>query len=187
MSFDTLKQLDLSDNKYILRQKAIRNAYTLENSRGKEILKSKQKLFKMKEKFPFLDSNGNEVFSIEAQNLMDIAGDYAVTDPKGDKMATLSNEFTLLTHVWHIKDEDESVIAVIRSRGKLFGLLRGFIDIMEFFPHKYTIEDSDEAEIGQIQGKFGIRDKYVIDLDEGVERKELVLACAVAVDALEGN
>lgn len=187
MNSSSLDALDLSDNKYILRQKAIRNAYTLENSRGKEILKSKQKLFKMKEEFPFLDSQDNEVFSIKAKNLMDISGDYAVTDPEGNKMATLSKEFTFLTHVWRIRDEDENVIAVIRSRGKLFGLLRGFIDIMEFFPHKYSIEDSDGEQLGEIQGKFSIKDKYVIDLEQGIERKELILACAVAVDALEGN
>lgn len=182
-----LDSIDFSDNDYLLRQRAVRNAYTLENSSGEELLKSKQKMFKVKEEFPFTDAGGNEVFSIKAQNLMDIAGDYAVTSSGVDEIAVLSKNFTLLTHLWSVKDSEGDDIAVIRSRGKIFGLLRSFIDLMEFFPHKYIIEGPEGQEIGGIKGRFSLRDKYDISLEENIEHKPVILAAAVAVDALEGN
>jgi len=187
MNENNLSMMDFSDNNYTLKQRAIRNAYTLENSSGDVVLKSKQKMFKMKEEFPFVDSNENEVFSIKAQNLMDIAGDYAVVDPDGEELAVLTKDFTLMTHVWRIKDSEGRELAVIRSRGKFFGLLRSFIDLMDFFPHRYSIEDSEGDGIGEIKGKFSIRDRYKISLNEDLDQKELILAAAVAVDALEGN
>jgi hypothetical protein len=49
MTGDTLSRIDFSDNSYTLKQKAVRNAYSLFDSSGEKVLSSKQKLMKMKE------------------------------------------------------------------------------------------------------------------------------------------
>ena len=181
--------VDLSDTEYVVKQKAVRNAYKVFNSKDEEILRTKQKLFKMKEEFPFTDPDGNEVFSINAENLMDIAGDYLLKDSEtGGKIAVLKKEFSLLIHKWKIEDGDGNLIACIESRGKLFGLLRAFSDIFDLFPHSYTVEDSEGKEIGSIKQSFTLmRDRYSIEIDEDLENRESLIASAIAIDALEGN
>ncbi len=188
MPGDALSRIDFTDNNYTVKQKAIRNAYKVFDSSGEEVLRTKQKLFKMKEEFPFTDPEGNEVFTVKAENIMDIAGDYAITDSgTGEKVAVLKKDFTLLIHSWRICDENGDEFAKVQSRGKIFGLARAITSLAELLPHKYTIENNEGEQIGVIKGKFSIRDRYEIELEEGVENKESLLAAAVTIDALEGN
>ena len=184
-----LSRIDFSDNNYTVKQKAVRNAYKIYDSNGEEVLKTKQKLFKMKEEFPFLDPEDNEVFTVKAQNIMDIAGDYALTDSEtGETIAVLKKNFTLLIHSWTIENPDGDKIASIQSRGKAIGLLRSLSGLFDMLPHKYTIENSREEQIGEISQDFTIiKDRYQIKLEEGLENKEAILAAAIAIDALEGN
>jgi uncharacterized protein YxjI len=188
MAGDALSRINFSDNNYTVKQKAVRNAYKVYDSAGEEILSTKQKLFKMKEEFPFKDAEGNEIFSVKAENIMDIAGDYAITDSEtGKKIAVLKKEFTLLVHSWNIEDAEGNLIAHVESRGKLFGLLRGLSDIFQLLPHRYTVENGEGEQIGTIEGQFSFRDRYEITLDEGIPNKEAILASVITIDALEGN
>ncbi|AOV94988.1 hypothetical protein AQV86_03625 [Nanohaloarchaea archaeon SG9] len=188
MSDDALSRIDFPDRKYTLKQKAVRNAYKLYDSEENEVLSAKQKLFKVKEEFPFTDPEGNEVFSVQAEQVLDIAGDYAIIDSGTDeKLAVLKKEFTFLVQKWKIQDSEGNFLAKIESRGKLMGLFRAFSDLADIFPHRYTIEDSNGDQIGIIQGKFSLRDRYVIELDENAENREAIMAAAVTIDALEGN
>ncbi|MFB6159371.1 MAG: LURP-one-related/scramblase family protein [Candidatus Nanohalobium sp.] len=184
----SINGVELSDNRYTVKQKAVRNAYRVYDSAGKEVLRTKQNLMKMKEEFPFTDPDGNEVFTVKAENLMDIAGDYVLKDAEtGEEFAVLSKEFTLLIHRWKIKNSNGEKIARIESRGKAVGLLRSLSELFQLLPHRYTIEDSEGKHVGTIKGKFRIRDHYEIELEEEVDRKEAVLAAAITIDALEGN
>lgn len=185
---DSISGIDFSDNSYTVKQKAVRNAYKIYDSTGKEVLRTKQKLFKMKEEFPFLDPDGNEVFTVKAQNIMDIAGDYAITDSRtGDTVAVLKKDFTFLTHSWRIQDAEGDQIAKITSRGKFVGLLRSLSGLFNLLPHKYTIE-SGNKEIGEIKQDFTLlKDRYHIELERETGNKEAIIAAAIAIDALEGN
>lgn len=180
--------MEFPDNEYTLKQKMVRNAYTLYDSSGDEVFSSKQELMKMKEKFPFKDPDGNEVFRVEAQNVMDIAGDYALIDSETDEtIAVLKKEFTFLTESWRVEDADGKKIAQIESRGKIFGVARTISDVANFLPHKYTIQNSDDRKVGKIKGKFSFKDTYEISLNQGLENKTPILAASVTIDALEGN
>lgn len=189
MSEGALSRISFPDSKYVLKQRAVRNAYTLFDSDENEVLKAKQKMFKMKEDFPFTDPEGDEIFSVKAEQVMDIAGDYAIVDSEtGEKVAVLKKEFTFLVHRWHIESPSGEKIAKIESRGKAVGLLRALTNIADYLPHKYTIEDGDGEQIGTISGSFTlIKDRYEIELDEGADNREAIMAAAVTIDALEGN
>jgi uncharacterized protein YxjI len=189
MTEDALSRIDFSDEKYVLKQRAVRNAYKLYDSDDNEVLSAKQKLLKMKEDFPFKDPDGNEVFSVKAEQIMDIAGDYAITDSStGEKIAVLKEDFTFLVHRWHIESPEGETLAKIESRGKAVGFLRAFSDLADMLPHKYSIEDGDGNEIGTISQNFTLfKDRYVIELEKGAENREAIMAAAVTIDALEGN
>ena len=68
--------LDFADTEYTVEQSFIRNKYKAVNSDGETVLKGKQKLFKSKEEFPFIDRDGNEAFTVKASRIIDIAADY---------------------------------------------------------------------------------------------------------------
>mgnify|MGYP006934450932 CR=1 FL=1 len=187
---DLLKNIDFSDDNYTVKQSLVRNKYKVMDSSGEKILGAKQKMFKMKEEFPFTDAEGNVVFRIKAQRRMDISGDYGIVDEAtGETVAVLRKEFSLLTHNWKIKDpETDGLIASIESRGKLMGLLRSFSGLANIIPHKYTIYNADRDEIGKIKGKLSLKDTYSVGLGElGKVPREAVVAAAVTIDALEGE
>jgi len=186
---DSISGIDLSYRSYTVKQKAVRNAYKVYNSKDEEVLRTKQKLFKMKEEFPFTDPEGNEIFTVKAAQVMDFAGDYALTDSEtGKKIAVLKKEFSFLVHKWKIEDGNDNLIASIESRGKLTGILRGFSSLFDMLPHKYSVKNSEGKEIGSIQQSFTLlRDKYRVEINNDVEDREALIAASITIDALEGN
>lgn len=184
---DYISRIDFSSEEYTVKQNLVRNKYRI-FSGDKMILKAKQKLFKMKEEFPFVDEKGEEVFSIKAKQMLDIAGDYTMVDSAtGKEIAVISKKFTFLKHVWKIKSPEGKLLAKIESRSALIELLRSLSDILSLLPHKYSIEDGQGRQIGEIQGKFALRDNYNVRVDMDVEGREAIIASAVTIDALEGN
>lgn len=184
---DYLKGIDFSSKDFTVKQSFIRNKYKI-FSGDRLILKAKQKLFKMKEEFPFVNEKGEEVFSIKAEQMLDIAGDYTIVDSvTGEEVAVLSKKFTLLKHIWKVKSTDGRVLARIESRSSIVELLRALSDIMSLLPHKYTITDGEGREVGSIKGRLSLRDTYDVHVEKGVEGREAIIASAVTIDALEGN
>ncbi len=183
------KRIDFSDTEYTVKQSLIRNKYRIFNGDGELILKAKQKMFRMKEEFPFTDSEGDVIFRIKAARRLDIAGDYGIIDEKtGEKVGILSKKFTLFKHVWHVKDPEGKKLASIESQSSFLEFLRSISDIFSLVPHKYTIQTHGGDELGRIRGKFSLKDTYRVTLEkEDFPGKELVIAAAITLDALEGN
>lgn len=186
---DVLRGIDLTGNQYTTKQSFIRNKYRVYDAQGNHLLTTKQKLFRMKEEFPFKDANGNHVFTVKAQSVLDIAGDYSVIEAGSDDvLAVLSKNFTFVHHKWEVKDPQGNVQAVIKTENKVVNALRAITDIADLIPHSYTIETPDGHKIGEIKGKFSIRDTYELRIDDTTGMpKEALVAAAIAVDALEGN
>lgn len=67
-------------------------------------------------------------------------------------------------------------------------MLRHFLAIFRLLPHTYEITDANGDHVGVIDGKFSIKDKYVIRVDDASDvPKEVVIAAAMVIDAIEGN
>lgn len=182
----------LSGDSYTVKQSLVRNKYAVYDDEGTLLLRVKQKLFRMKEQFSVTDTEGTPVFEVTAGNLLDIAGDYAVTDATtGEEIVTLEKKFTLFRHTWTVRDpEDDRVLATIQSSG-IRQLLRNipYLSLItSFIPHTYDITADDGRQVGTIEGKLSVRDTYEISITDAdpVSRRALVIA-AVSIDALEGN
>lgn len=185
---DVFGRIQLTDDAYTVRQKLIRNKYTVYDSRGNEVLRAKQKLFRIKEDFAFTTPDGTPVFNIKAQNLLDIVGDYALEDAAtGNVVAVLHKDFTLIEHRWTVKDPNGNELAVIHSRNKLLNALRAISSFFSMIPNKYDIETPDGQQIGAINGKFKLfYDTYVVQVAEQAQLpRELIVAAGIAIDALE--
>jgi uncharacterized protein YxjI len=185
-----IEGIDLNDDEYTVVQSLIRNKYKALDAAGNVVFRGKQKMLKMKEEFPFVDGDGDPVFTVTAGGILDVAGDYTLTDDATDEpVIVLDKNFTFLVHKWAIRDpETEAVLARIDSRGKLVSFLRSLSSLFNLLPHKYEITDGDGDHVGTIEGQFSIRDKYDITIDDASSvPKEAIVAAAMVIDALENN
>jgi len=186
-----IKGVEFSDDRYTVEQSLIRNKYSASDASGTTVLKGKQKMFKMKEEFPFTDGDGNEVFTVKAGGIIDVAGDYILSDEQtGDDIVVLDNDFSLFRDTWTIRDaETDEKLAEINSRGALVTLARGLIPYVgPLIPHKYEIADASDDHVGSIEGQLSLKDRYEIVIDDASDvPKEPIIAAAMVIDAIQGN
>ncbi len=187
-----IEGLDLADDHYTVEQNLVRNQYTALDERGNTVFEGKQKTFKLKEEFPFVDENGEDVFTIKAQQIRDYEGQYVLTDARsGEDVVVLDHEYSLLEQItgatWTIRDpETDAELAEITSR-KFVGLFRTGL-LGNLIPHHYEITDADGGRVGSISGQLSMKDRYDIEIDDAsAVPREPVVAAAMVIDAIEGN
>jgi uncharacterized protein YxjI len=182
--------VDLTEDEYVVEQNLIRNKYRAYDADGDVVLKGKQELFRMKEEFPFLDADGEDAFTVQAGGIIDIAGNYVITDDRtGEDVVVLDNDLSIFQDTWRIRDaETEDELARIDSRGALFTLARQLLPFGEVIPHKYEITDASGGHVGRIEGELALKDRYQISLDDASDvPTEPVVAAAMVIDAIQGN
>ena len=183
--------IELRDDSYTVVQGVIRNKYKALDDTGETVLRGKQELFKLKEKFPFVDGDDEEVFTVTASSIIDIAGDYILADAEtDDPVVILDNDFSMLQDTWTIRDpETNEALAEITSRGAAVTLARNLLPFGEVIPHKYEITDPQDAHVGDIDGQFTLlKDTYEVTIDDASSvPKESVVAAAMVIDAIQGN
>ncbi|USZ69856.1 hypothetical protein NGM10_15745 (plasmid) [Halorussus salilacus] len=185
-----ISTLDLDDDRYEVKQSMIRNKYAVRDSRGDVVLRGKQKLFKMKEEFPFVTGDDREAFTVKAGGILDVAGNYTITDAgTGEEVVVLDEDFSLFVENWTIRDpETGEALATIRSKSKFLSALRHLVSVANLAPNKYEIFDADGNHVGDIDGKFSLRDAYSVTIDDAsAVPKEAVVAAACILDALENQ
>jgi uncharacterized protein YxjI len=147
-------------------------------------------MLKLKEQFPFVDADGEEVFEVNAGSMLDVAGDYTLTDAEtDDEVVVLDNDYSIMQDTWKVRDADtEAKLAEINSRGAMTTLARNVLPFGELIPHKYEITDADGDHVGDIEGQFSLRDRYEVTIDDASDvPTEPVVAAAMVIDAIQGN
>ncbi len=181
--------IELTDDRYTVIQSLVRNKYRAEDAAGNVVLRGKQKMFKLKEEFPFTDGDGADVFTVKAGGIIDVAGDYVLSDASGRELVILDNDYSIFKDTWTVRDaDDERALAKIQSRGALTTVLRNVLPFGYLIPHKYEITDTNGDHVGSIEGQFSFRDTYEISIDDASDvPKEPVIAAAMVIDAIQGN
>ena len=182
--------IDLTDDSYTVEQSLVRNKYAASDADGNTVLRGKQKMFKMKEEFPFTDGDGTEAFTVTAGGIIDVAGNYVLSDAQtGEDLVVLDNDYSIFQDTWKIRDADtEAKLAQIDSRGALVTLARNNLPFGTLIPHEYEITDADGGHVGRIEGQLSVRDRYEVTIDDaGSVPKEAVVAAAMVIDAIQGN
>jgi uncharacterized protein YxjI len=180
----------LDDDRYEVKQSAIRNKYVVRDSAGEVVLRGKQKMFKMKEEFPFLTGDGDDAFTVKAGGIIDVAGNYVITDAgTGEAVVVLDEDLSLFVENWTVRDpESEAPLATIRSKSAPLAALRHLVSAANLVPNRYEISDADGNHVGDIEGQFSLRDTYTVSIDDASDvPKEAVVAAACVLDALENK
>jgi uncharacterized protein YxjI len=187
----SISGVDLSDDEYTVVQSPIRNKYRAEDPDGNVVVRGKQKMLKLKEEFPFVDADGNEVFTIKASSMSDVASNYVLKDAQtGEDVVILDNEFDSFQDTWKIRNaKTEAKIAEINSRGAAVTFARQLLPLGGMiFPYRYEITDLEGDHVGDISGQLSLRDTYDISIDDASDvPKEAVVAAAMVIDAIQEN
>jgi uncharacterized protein YxjI len=185
-----ISTVNLDDNHYEVKQPAIRNKYVVRDSAGEVVLRGKQKMFKMKEEFPFVTDDETDALTVTAGGILDIAGNYAITDAgTGQEVVVLDEDYSLFVENWTIRDPDSGeALATIESKNKILSALRHVVSFANLIPNKYEIFDANGNHVGDIEGQFSLRDTYTVSIDDASDiPKEAVIISACILDALENN
>ncbi|WP_277540025.1 LURP-one-related/scramblase family protein [Haloarcula laminariae] len=188
-SYD-IQGIELTDDSYVVEQSLVRNKYKAMDKAGNVVIRGKQKMFKLKEEFPFVDDAGNEVFTVKAGSMLDVAGNYVLSDAQtGEDLVILDNDYSLFQDTWKIRDaRTEAKLAEINSQGALVTIARNVVPFGGWIPHKYEITDVDGNHVGNIDGQFSLKDRYEITIDDASSvPKEAIIAAAMVIDAIQGN
>ena len=142
------------------------------------------------------ESEAEELFRIKARQMLDVRGRFDVTAPGGEAIGSLEKVFrrSLFRSTWKVLGADGSELAVVEERSLPVAVLRRAIDLVpygELVPilFHFTIRENGRV-LGDFTRRWGLRDRYVLDLAGDTERKldrRLAIALAVVLDALQGR
>jgi uncharacterized protein YxjI len=192
-------------NRFLVQQvfRPIANEYRISappagDDEGTPLLFVKQKKLKIKEDIRFRLSPDDDahVFMIKSKTVFEFRGRHEVLDADGTVLGTLEKDFTksLLRSHWHVRNangeelfegyETSLPIAIVR---RVADLGPDWLSLLQWLPFNFTLrQDGEEAgKYRRVLGK--LRDRYVLDLGEGLRDadRRLVLAFAIALDALQ--
>jgi hypothetical protein len=170
-----------------------------ETPAGGPIAYVRQKRMAIKEDIGFYadESETQLLFRIKARSMIDIGGRYDVTDASGARIGVLEKVFgkSLLRSTWRILDAEEQEIAVVQERSVPMAILRRAIDFVPDFggliPIPYNFDFLvDGEQVGRMDRKFQLRDRYVLDLSGDPEKRidrRLAIAMAIGLDTLQNR
>jgi uncharacterized protein YxjI len=192
-------------NRFLIQQvfRPIGNEYRISappagDEEGTPLLFVKQKKLKVKEDIRFRLSPDDEayLFMIKSKSVFEFRGRHEVLDADGTVIGMLEKDFakSLIRSHWHVRNasgeelfegyESRLSIAIIR---RVADLAPDWLSLLQWLPFNFTLRRGDEeaGKYRRVLGKF--RDRYVLELGQGLRDadRRLVLAFAIALDALQ--
>ena len=170
---------------------------------GKLIGFAHQKRLALKEKITFYtDESKQEVaFTLQARNIMDLAGVYDVDSDKGERLGTLRKQFkaSLFRSTWHVQiPAQEEPFLILQERSAGLAVVRrlwDFVPIIGDLPFflKYHFDFIDPVLKTNVAGYDKIttlRDHYRLTVEEATLENvdwRVLVAQGVALDALQSR
>lgn len=163
------------------------NRYEVRTEADQLVAFAEQKRMAFKEQVTlFADDAKTTVFAgFKARKVLDLAATYDVTDSSGAPVGLFRKDFakSLLRSTWHIEDGQGTTTG--QERSIVVALLRRFTDI-SFLPYHFDFVRNGQT-IFSVEKKWGLRDKYVVTINDPQIDRRLVACMAVGLDALQGR
>jgi uncharacterized protein YxjI len=195
-----------SSNRFLIQQvfRPIANEYRISvptpgsTEEGRPLLFVKQKKLKIKEdiRFRLSPDDGRHLFMIKSKTVFEFRGRHEVLDELDQPIGLLEKVFglSLLRSHWRVRDKDGNELLEAHESSWIVALIRRFADfgpdwlsLLTWLPFNFVLKRNGE-QVGTYKRVLGkLRDRYVMELDEGAKDvdRRLLLAFAVALDALQ--
>ncbi|GAA1013375.1 hypothetical protein Aple_053960 [Acrocarpospora pleiomorpha] len=185
-----------TQTRLILRQKITMmiNRYVVhiaepDGSDGPVVAFAEQKRLTLKEQVTLYtdESRGEALAAFKARKVIDLASGYDVVDASGTPIGLFRKDFgkSLLRSTWHLQQPGLPTLTG-QERNPLVAIVRRFADSLSWLP--YHFDFSVGASIAfSVERRWGLRDTYAIDINDPRLDRRLVIAMAVALDALQSR
>ncbi|HEX5542372.1 MAG TPA: hypothetical protein VFX60_12575 [Micromonospora sp.] len=160
-----------------------------DGSEGPLLAFAQQKRLAFKEQVTLYtdDTKQQPVFAFKARQVIDLGATYDVTDANGGPVGLFRKDFkqSLLRSTWHVEQPGLGT-ATGQERNAAVAILRRFVDSLSWLPYHFDFTLNGQLAFSVVK-KWGLRDRYVVDIQNPQIDRRLVMAMAVALDALQGR
>ena len=159
-----------------------------DGSMGQMVAFAQQKRMALKEQVTLYrdDTKTGVVAAFKARSVIDLGATYDVTDDMGHPIGFFKKDFaaSLLRSTWHLDQPGHGAI-MGQERSLAVALLRRFADLT-FWPYHFDFTRNGQPAFS-VTKKFGLRDKYVVTINDPQLDRRLVIAMSVGLDALQAR
>ncbi|GLW99619.1 hypothetical protein [Microtetraspora sp. NBRC 16547] len=160
-----------------------------DGSPGEVVAFAEQKRLAFKEQVTlYTDESRQRVLGgFKARNVLDVTGEYDVTDHDGAPIGVFRKDFSrsLLRSTWHLRQPGLPTYTG-SERNPAVAILRRFSDSLSWLP--YHFDFSVGASIAfSVERMWGLRDRYAVTIRDPRLDRRLIIAMAVALDALQAR
>ena len=183
-----------AEDTYTIRRKILKlvgGAFHIYDGAGRVVGYTKMKAFKLKEDLRMFESEAmhEEIFRIQARNILDISATYDVYDGNGgEKLGAVRRRGlkSILKDEWTILDEFDREVGVIAEDSMALALIRRFLT--NLIPQKYECQVNGEpaCEYKQNFNPFVMKITVHFQPECGADRR-LLMAAGVLLCAIEGK
>lgn len=186
-------------NSFIIVQRftALINRFELYDPAGTLIGFAEQKRFNLREQVTVWKTESREevLFSIQAENVLDVHGKYLVLDSEGNRIGYLRKLFkqSLVRSTWEAYAADDTLLYQARERNVIIAIVRriGVLvpvvgELLEQLPIRFDLV-RDGRVVGFHRRIFGLQDKYEIAVEPELSGtdKRILLALGLLLDILQ--
>ncbi|MFI9747659.1 hypothetical protein [Streptomyces sp. NPDC052494] len=191
-----------SQHRFLVRQKVtmMANRYLVHTAGpdGEEaelVAFAHQKRMALKEHVTFYtDASQKQIlFTFRARQVIDLGATYDVHGASGTRLGGFRKDFgaSLLRSTWHLNRAGEAQETTGQERNRTVGLLRRAWEFLPFTDLVPFVVPYHFAEAGRpvmsVEKRFGLRDRYVVEIADPELDRRLAIAQAVALDALQSR
>jgi uncharacterized protein YxjI len=165
------------------------HAVAPDGSEGELLAFAQQKRMAFKEQVTLYtdDTKQQAVLGFKARQVIDLGATYDVFDNAGGTVGLFRKDFkkSLLRSTWVVEQPGLSP-AVGQERSLPVALLRRFVDWLSWLPYHFDYVMDGQPAFSVVK-KWGLRDRYMIEIQDPRLDRRLVIAMAVALDALQSR
>ncbi|MFI7552325.1 hypothetical protein ACIBQ2_21550 [Micromonospora sediminimaris] len=160
-----------------------------DGSEGGVLAFAQQKRLAFKEQVTIYtdESKQQPLLGFKARQRLDLGATYDVTDDAGNPIGLFRKDFaqSLLRSTWHVEQAGLPNVTG-QERSMPVALLRRFVDSLSWLPYHFDFV-ADGQPVFSVVKKWGLRDRYIVEIQHPQIDRRLVIAMAVALDALQGR
>jgi uncharacterized protein YxjI len=181
--FSVRQRIRMMVNQYEVR------AVAPDGTEGPLLAFAQQKRLAFKEQVTIYtdDSKQYPLLGFKARQRLDLGATYDVVDHAGTPIGLFRKDFaqSLLRSTWHVEQAGLPQITG-QERSLPVALLRRFVDSLSWLPYHFDFVAGGQPVFSVVK-KWGLRDRYVVEVQNPHIDRRLVIAMAIGLDALQAR
>lgn len=161
-----------------------------DGSEGELVAFAQQKRLAFREQVTLYtdDTKQQPVLGFKARQVMDFAATYDITDAAGNPIGQFRKDFkkSLLRSTWHVEQPGLGAMTG-QERSTLVAILRRLSESVSWLPYHFDFLLDGQVAFSVDKKWSALRDRYVVDIAQPQLDRRIVIAMAVALDALQGR